>query len=143
MLVHTHGATPSPHGATPSLHAARVRMCTTAASLRQRSRPLTVPPPVSCPQVKALFAGCSPSSFRELLDSHPQLLAPSTASALLHEMGRLFGWDVSKEAGRRSVVSLLSSSPTLADMAGSLRGQARGDRDPEYLADTTLATGEQ
>ncbi len=116
---------------------------TTAASLLQRNRPMTALSPGSRPQVKALFAGCSPSSFRELLDSHPQLLAPSAASALLQEMGRLFGWDVTKEAGRQSVVSLLSSSPTLADMAGSLRGQARGDRDPEYLADTTRATGGQ
>ncbi|KAG2500155.1 hypothetical protein HYH03_001737 [Edaphochlamys debaryana] len=42
-------------------------------------------------------------------------------------------------SARAKAAALLGSSPGLADAADCLRGQARGDRDPEYLADTTRA----
>ncbi|PNW81823.1 hypothetical protein CHLRE_06g261850v5 [Chlamydomonas reinhardtii] len=41
---------------------------------------------------------------------------------------------------RARAAALLGSNPDLAGMADCLRGQARGDRDPEYVADTTRAS---
>ncbi|KAG2438511.1 hypothetical protein HXX76_005062 [Chlamydomonas incerta] len=41
---------------------------------------------------------------------------------------------------RARAAALLGSNPDLAGMADCLRSQARGDRDPEYVADTTRAS---
>ncbi|GLC44996.1 hypothetical protein PLESTB_001745400 [Pleodorina starrii] len=103
-------------------------------------------------QTKALLGPCGPAAFRQLLGEYPQLLRPANATALLDEVARLFGLRGGEgggggggggavEAARMRAAALLGRNPGLAGPAASLTSQTRGERDPEYLADTTRAGG--
>ncbi|EFJ53146.1 hypothetical protein VOLCADRAFT_102769 [Volvox carteri f. nagariensis] len=94
-------------------------------------------------EVKSLLSGCGPAAFRELLEEFPHLLLPANAVALLDNVARLFelggeGED-GRELGRTRAAQMLGSQPSLARSAVPLVSQTRGERDPEYLADTTRA----
>ncbi|GIL69403.1 hypothetical protein Vretimale_13498 [Volvox reticuliferus] len=95
-------------------------------------------------ETKAVLGTCGPAVFRELLEEFPHLLVPSNATALMNNIARLFDFngtceDEEGELGRARGMKILETQPFLARPAVPLRSQTRGERDPEYLADTIRA----